>query len=103
MSKIDKLKQATNTFNGLYIDNAPRQNGNINKAITDTYEDIKESNLKMVSLRLEQDFIKQVKQCAYMKRITFKEVLVRAVNEYLNKSDIKEIMSKYDETIENDK
>ena len=102
MSKIDMLKQASeSSFNGLYIDNKPR-NKEDNEIISPLPQvevielKPKESELKMMAFRLPKDIAEKINQYAYIERLTNQEVATLCFQEFFNKKERKESLSQYD-------
>lgn len=96
------LKQASeNSFNGLYIDNKPRQETNAEvippQPIIETPKEKKETELKMMAFRLPKDIAEKINQYAYIERLTNQEVATLCFQEFFNKKERKESLSKYDE------
>ena len=102
MSKLDILKQASeNSFNGLYVDNAPRNN-NINSEVIppqpiELKVEKKENDLKMMAFRLPKDIAEKINQYAYVERLTNQEVATLCFQEFFNKKERKESLSQYDD------
>ena len=101
MSKMDMLKQASeNSFNGLYIDNKPRQETNTEvippQPIIETPKEKKETELKMMAFRLPKDIAEKINQYAYIERLTNQEVATLCFQEFFNKKERKESLSQYD-------
>lgn len=96
------LKQASeNSFNGLYIDNKPRRENNTEVIPPQPMEEItkekKENELKMMAFRLPKDIAEKINQYAYIERLTNQEVATLCFQEFFNKKERKESLSKYDE------
>ncbi len=103
MSKIDKLKQASeSSFNGLYIDNKPRQESNAEVIPPQPIEvkedkDKKETELKMMAFRLPKDIAEKINQYAYVERLTNQEVATLCFQEFFNKKERKESLEQYND------
>lgn len=102
MSKLDMLKQASeNSFNGLYIDNKPRQENNTEvippQPIIETPKEKKETELKMMAFRLPKDIAEKINQYAYIERLTNQEVATLCFQEFFSKKERKESLSQYED------
>lgn len=104
MSKLDKLRQASEgTFVDLYIDNKPKEMETPQPQPSKVDANVERKELrgklnasKMLSFRLPLDLIDKLDKYRYVAREKKQDVIIKALDEFLDGEDAKKLIAEYD-------